>query len=86
MEAKAIFGRNVQRARKTAGLTQEALAVDAKMAKSYLSDVERGRRNPTIEVVSRIALALDIEAAALMDGIPDRNATTPHPSALSLKQ
>ncbi len=72
MEAKVIFGENVRRARKAAGVSQEALAVDAKLAKSYMSDVERGRRNPTVEVVGRIALALGVSASVLVEGIPER--------------
>lgn len=74
MEAQVIFGENVRRARKAAGMSQEALAVDARLAKSYMSDVERGRRNPTVNVVSRIARALGIGAAELMEGIPERTA------------
>jgi transcriptional regulator with XRE-family HTH domain len=70
MEAKVIFGENVRLARRAAGISQVDLAADAQMAKSYLSEVERGRRNPTVEVVGRIALALGISAAVLMDGIP----------------
>lgn len=66
-----IFGKNVRRARKAAGLSQVDLAADAGMAKSYMSEVERGRRNPTVAVISRIARALGINAADLMSGIPE---------------
>lgn len=72
MEAKAIFGENVRRARKAAGLSQEQLADDAGVGRSYMSDIECGRRNPSIEIIGRIALALHISAACLVDGIPDR--------------
>lgn len=71
MEAQVIFGKNVQRARKAAGMTQVDLATDAGMAKSYMSEIERGRRNPTVAVIARIAHALGMGAAELMDGIPD---------------
>ena len=72
MRASVIFGENVRLARKAAGITQVDLAADASMAKSYLSEVERGRRNPTVEVVGRIAMALGISASILMEGIPER--------------
>ena len=41
------------------------------LTRSYASDVERGQRNPTIEVVGRIAAALSISAAILVEGIPE---------------
>lgn len=72
MDAKAIFGGNVRRARKAAGLSQEDLAFQAGLARSYMSDVERGERNPTVRVIGQIAAALKISAALLVDGIPER--------------
>ena len=71
MDAKGIFGANVRRARKAAGFSQEHLAFQAGLARSYMSDVERGRRNPTIEIVGRIAGALGISATLLVEGIPE---------------
>lgn len=72
MEAKAIFGDNVRRARKAAGLSQEDLAFQAGLARSYMSDVERGQRNPTVKVIGQIAAALKISAALLVEGIPEK--------------
>lgn len=72
MEAHTIFGANVKRERKRLGLSQEALADHAGLARSYMSDVERGAKNATIATVAKIALALDIEAGVLMQGIPVR--------------
>lgn len=71
MEAKAIFGENVRRIRKEAGVSQEQLAFDAGVAKSYMSEVETGRRNPTIEMIGRLAKALNVSAAKLVEGIPE---------------
>lgn len=61
------FGANVKRVRKDAGLSQEALADKADVARSYMSEVEVGRRNPTLKVVERIAYALDVSPARLLD-------------------
>lgn len=72
MDAKAIFGENVRRARKAAGLSQEDLAFQAGLARSYMSDVERGQRNPTVRVIGQIAAALKISAAPLVEGIPEK--------------
>lgn len=45
---------------RTEGLTQERVAQMAGITKNYVSDVERGRRNPTYIVLSRIVRALDM--------------------------
>ena len=67
MELPQTFGRNVKLARKATGLSQEAFADVSGIARSYMSDVERGARNPTLEVVERIALALETPAHHLLD-------------------
>ena len=63
------FGFSVKRQRETKGLTQEALAEKADIDRTYLSDIERGTRNPGIKNVVRIAKALGITAARLMEGV-----------------
>ncbi len=50
-------------------MTQEAFADHAGIARSYMSDVERGVRNPTIVMVERIAKALRIRISELFDGV-----------------
>lgn len=71
MDAKGIFGRNVRRARKAAGFSQEHLAFQSGLARSYMSDVERGQRNPTVEIIGRISAALGVSASVLVEGIPE---------------
>lgn len=56
---KAIIGANVKRLRRAKGLTQEQLAVDSGIDLTYAGGIERGRRNPSVEVLIRIAAALD---------------------------
>jgi len=60
------FGINVKRTRKDAGYSQEELADIAGVARSYMSDVERGARNPTLKVVERIASALKTDPGTLL--------------------
>jgi len=60
MDLVAQLGRNVRARRIEAGLSQEALAFAADMKRSYLSDLERGTRNPSVRAVGRIAEALGI--------------------------
>jgi transcriptional regulator with XRE-family HTH domain len=59
-------GTNVRRARHKAGLTQEQLALEAKIDLTYVGGIERGKRNPTVIVLARIADALNIEPLELL--------------------
>ncbi len=63
MDVRRRVGLNLQRLRRQRGLSQEELADRAKVHQTYLSGVETGKRNPSIEVLQRIAVALkaDIE-------------------------
>lgn len=66
MELVRVLGRNVRKARKSKGLSQEQLAFEADMKRSYLSDLERGTRNPTVKAIERLALALGVDPAELL--------------------
>ena len=60
------LGQNVRRARQERGVTLETLADEVGLAYSYLGEIERGRRNPTLAVVERLALALKTEPLELL--------------------
>lgn len=64
------FGLNVRRVRLDKGLTLEALADEVGLAYTYVGQIERGQRNPTLGVVERIAAALGVDALDLLKG-PD---------------
>jgi transcriptional regulator with XRE-family HTH domain len=66
MRLGQIFGRNVRRLRRERGLSQEALADEVELAVTYVGQIERGLRNPTLDVVERFALALSIDPIALL--------------------
>lgn len=66
MDLVQVFGRNVREAREARGLTQEDLEGLTGLRRSYISDMERGRRNPTVRALGRIAEALKIPAADLL--------------------
>lgn len=61
----ADLGRAVRRLRKAHGLKIEELAFAAEMHPTYLSGIERGRRNPTWRKLCGLADALDVSVAAL---------------------
>jgi transcriptional regulator with XRE-family HTH domain len=59
MDMRLLVGRNAKRIRIARGLTQEELAERSGFSQQYLSDLERGRRNPTIVSLWELAQALD---------------------------
>jgi transcriptional regulator with XRE-family HTH domain len=67
MDVRERVGLNLQRLRREKGLSQEELADRAGIHQTYLSGVERGKRNPTVVVLQRIAEALDADIADLVE-------------------
>jgi transcriptional regulator with XRE-family HTH domain len=53
-------------------MSQEELAHQADMKRSYLSDLERGTRNPSVRAVERLARALNVEPALLLSRAEER--------------
>lgn len=63
------FGRQLAALRRRAGLSQEDLSFRSGLHRTYVGAVERGDRNPCIRNVARLAKGLELEAAALLQGI-----------------
>jgi transcriptional regulator with XRE-family HTH domain len=63
---RAIVGKNVRRFRQRAEMTQEQLAFAAEIDLTYVGGIERGKRNPSVLVLVRIAMALGTEPAELL--------------------
>jgi transcriptional regulator with XRE-family HTH domain len=63
---RTILGRNVRRLRQQRGLTQEQLAFEAKIDLTYMGGIERGKRNPSLLVMARIAEALSVPLTKLL--------------------
>ncbi len=63
------FGFSAKKQREAKALTQETLAEKAGLDPTYLSDIERGTRNLGVKNVVRIAKALGITPAKLMEGV-----------------
>lgn len=66
MDWRIIFGDNVRRLRRERGLTQELLAFEARIDLTYVGGIERGRRNPSLLVMTRIAGVLDVDPSTLL--------------------
>lgn len=67
MDVVIQFGKNVRALRDDAGLSQEELAFRAGMKRTYLSDLERGTRNPTVRALGRLADALAVAPSRLLE-------------------
>lgn len=67
MDIRHRLGSNLRRLRDERGWSQEAFAHEAGLHRTYVSDIERGARNPTILVVEKLAKALGVTAGALLD-------------------
>ena len=67
MDVVQLLGANVRHHRKLKGLSQERLALDAGMERSYVSDLERGTRNPSVRALGRLTDALGIEPKLLLE-------------------
>jgi transcriptional regulator with XRE-family HTH domain len=67
MDIKRHVGRNLARFRKEKGLTQEDLAFECELDRTYISGIERGVRNPTILIIQKIAKALGLAPHKLLE-------------------
>ena len=67
MDVRARLGRNVRRLREARGWSQEAFADEVGIHRTYVSDIERGVRNPTIMIVEKLALPLEVSPGSLLD-------------------
>jgi transcriptional regulator with XRE-family HTH domain len=78
MKAQAVVARNIRRLRVGRRLSQEALAVDAGIDRTYVGRLERGRENPTVAVLEKLAIALDSEISEFFKA-PLRGEAAPRP-------
>ncbi len=69
MTSFEILGKRIRQLRLKKGWNQEALAFEAQVNKNYISDLERGVRNPSLTILKRISHALEISLSELFIGI-----------------
>ena len=60
MDIKLKIGQRIKELRKELGLSQESLAYKAEVDRTYVTDVENGRRNVSVEILERLIKALDV--------------------------
>jgi transcriptional regulator with XRE-family HTH domain len=61
-----LFGRRLREIRKERGLTQEALAESADLSGNYISDLELGRKVPSLTILVRLSQALEVATTDLL--------------------
>lgn len=66
MDLARILGHNVRALREAQKLTQEDLAGSTGLKRSYISDMERGQRNPSLRALERLAEGLGVPAEVLL--------------------
>ena len=69
MNINKELGMRIRYLREQKKMTLEDLSFEAGINKNYLSDLERGNRNPTVKVLTKIADALEISLEILFKGI-----------------
>ena len=67
MDVRQRLAVNMKRLRKERGWSQEALAAEAGLDRTYISGIERKVKNPTITVIDRVAVALDCRLGDLLN-------------------
>jgi len=67
-QIRTKFGERLRQLRAASGLSQEALAHEAGLHRTYVGSVERGERNVSLENIHALAAALGVEASALLQG------------------
>jgi transcriptional regulator with XRE-family HTH domain len=66
MDLRKVFATNLRRWRNTRGLSQDDLAYEAGVSRSYLSQLEKGSFYASLKVIGRLAVALEVEPAELL--------------------
>ncbi len=70
MEIRKRLGLNIRRLRREKGMSQEDFGFEAEIHRTYVSDIERGARNPTVTIVEKFAEALGVTPGYLLDADP----------------
>lgn len=69
MTASEVLGKRIEHLRKQKGWSQLDLSLESEVNKNYICDLEKGRRNPSLEILERIAIALNISLEELFKGV-----------------
>ena len=79
MDLRDVFAANLRRLRHEKGLSQDDLAHEAEVSRSYLSQLEKGAFYASLKIIGRLAEALGVEPAELLK-LPAGNNRTKQPT------
>jgi transcriptional regulator with XRE-family HTH domain len=65
-ELDEAFGKSLRRQRLAKLLTQEVLAIEANLSRAYLSDLETGKKDPSLFTIFKLANALELKLSVLI--------------------
>ncbi len=74
MDLRQVFAANLRRLRHARGLSQENLAYEADVNRTYMSRLEKGASYPGLEIIGKLARVLQVEPAELLRLPPRRKA------------
>jgi transcriptional regulator with XRE-family HTH domain len=74
MDLRQVFAANLRRLRNAKGLSQESLAYDADVNRTYVSKLETGASYAGLEIIGKLAAVLEVEPAELLKLPPKRTA------------
>jgi transcriptional regulator with XRE-family HTH domain len=74
MDLREVFASNLRRLRHAKGLSQDDLAYEAEISRSYLSQLEKGAFYASLKIIGKLAIALGVEPAELLRLPPKRRA------------
>src|SRR5438105_8533965 len=77
VDLKKTFGAEVKRRRTDLGISQEELAERASLHRTYITDVEAGKRNPSLASIQRLATALGAPLSAVFCATEDGSSKAP---------
>jgi transcriptional regulator with XRE-family HTH domain len=72
MDLREVFAANLRRLRHDKGLSQDDLAYEAEVSRSYLSQLEKGAFYASLKIVGKLATVLQVDPAELLKGPPKR--------------
>jgi transcriptional regulator with XRE-family HTH domain len=76
MDLREVFATNLRRLRNAKRLSQDDLAYEAEVSRSYLSQLEKGVFHASLRIIGRLAEVLDVEPSELLRLPPKKNVRT----------
>ena len=65
----SAFGKTLKSRRQSINLSQEQLGLESGLSRSYISDLENGKKDPSLFTIFKLANALDLKPSALIDEV-----------------